>query len=147
MSLRRTSLIAVGVALAIPCGGAQAQKKYDSGASDTEVKDRSDHALQRSGVWSQQFGAYPGRLSSDVGTNEEASMVARSNSLRAMVLIARQGLWSRRAALSNRRESLRSRARARLANDLQVLAQRSTAGGNNGGRADCQFHSCGSLQN
>jgi branched-chain amino acid transport system substrate-binding protein len=34
----RMGLITMVVALAIPCGGAQAQKKYDSGASDTEVK-------------------------------------------------------------------------------------------------------------
>jgi branched-chain amino acid transport system substrate-binding protein len=34
----RIGLITMVVALAIPCGAAQGQKKYDSGASDTEVK-------------------------------------------------------------------------------------------------------------
>jgi branched-chain amino acid transport system substrate-binding protein len=34
----RIGLITMVVALAIPCGAAQAQKKYDSGASDTEVR-------------------------------------------------------------------------------------------------------------
>ena len=34
----RMSLIAVGLATVMSCGGVQAQKKYDSGASDTEIR-------------------------------------------------------------------------------------------------------------
>ena len=53
------------VAIALSASPASAQKKYDTGATDTEIKDRPDRAVQRTGLSLCRHRQDAGRLPQD----------------------------------------------------------------------------------